>query len=109
MITGQSPGQRTYELLAAMSLADKLQMVEGGGEFNPQGPNPAAASYIAANPALCIPALVMNDAINGGGDEQQLTTAFPDSISLTSTWDPQLVQQYGAVLGRESFAKGVNV
>ncbi len=105
----QSPAQRTSELLGAMSLSDKIQMVTGEGEFNPTTANPAAAGNIAANPALCIPALVLNDATAGVGDQQQLTTAFPDSIALASAWDPQLAEQYGAVLGREALAKGVNV
>ena len=109
MDAAQPAAQRATALLGAMSLADKIQMVTGGGEFNPQGPNPPAASYIAANPALCIPALVMNDATAGVGDEQQLTTAFPDSIALAAAWDPSLAQRYGAVLGGEAFAKGVNV
>ncbi len=38
------------------------------------------------------------------GDLQQLTTAFPDSIALASSWDPALAQQYGAVLAGESAA-----
>jgi len=109
MVPGQSPAKRTSELLGAMSLADKIQMVTGTGEFNPTSANPEAASTIAANPSLCIPALVLNDAGNGVGDQQQLTTAFPDSIALASSWDPALAQQYGATLAREAFAKGVNV
>jgi beta-glucosidase len=109
MAPGQSPAKRTAELLDAMTLADKVQMVTGTGEFNPTSANPEAASTIAANPALCIPALVLNDAGNGVGDQQQLTTAFPDSIALASAWDPTLAEQYGAVLGDEAFAKGVNV
>ena len=109
MNAGQTPAQRTSELLGAMSPADKISMVTGEGEFNPAATNPAAAGNIAANPALCIPALVLNDATAGVGDQQPLTTAFPDSIALASAWDPQLAQQYGAVLGGEAFAKGVNV
>ncbi|HTX12450.1 MAG TPA: glycoside hydrolase family 3 C-terminal domain-containing protein [Solirubrobacteraceae bacterium] len=109
MNPGQSPASRTSELLGAMSLADKVQMVTGTGEFNPTSANPEAASTIAANPSLCIPALVLNDATNGVGDQQQLTTAFPDSIALASSWDPALAEQYGAALGAEAFAKGVNV
>ena len=109
MNPAQSPSKRTSELLGAMSLSDKIQMVTGTGEFNPTAANPEAASTIAANPALCIPALVLNDATNGVGDQQQLTTAFPDSIALAAAWDPTLAQQYGAVLGGEALAKGVNV
>ncbi len=31
----QTPAKRTSELLGAMSLSDKIQMVTGEGEFNP--------------------------------------------------------------------------
>ena len=109
MDANQSPAARADELLAAMSLGDKIGMVTGGDDYNGQDPNPSAAGYIAANPRLCIPALVMNDASNGIGDGQRLTTAFPDSIALASTWDPQLARQYGQVLADEAIAKGVNV
>lgn len=109
MNSQQTAAQRTSELLGAMSLSDKIQMVTGQGEFNPATANPEAAGNIAANPALCIPALVLNDATAGVGDQHQLTTAFPDSIALASAWDPELARQYGAALGREAFAKGVNV
>ncbi|MBV9946438.1 MAG: hypothetical protein JOZ69_06300, partial [Myxococcales bacterium] len=64
MNASQSPTQRATELLGAMSLQDKIQMVTGTGEFNPTSANPESASTIAANPALCIPALVLNDATN---------------------------------------------
>jgi beta-glucosidase len=94
MNTQQTPAQRATEALKAMSLADKIQMVTGEGEFNPTTANPPAAGDIAANPALCIPALVLNDATAGVGDQQQLTTAFP-GIALTSGWDPSLASVAG--------------
>jgi beta-glucosidase len=116
MNTSLSAATRASELLAAMTLGDKLQMVTGeydgatsSASTSSDNPNPGAASYITANPALCIPALVMNDSINGIGDEQTGTTAFPDSITLASAWDPTLSYQYGQVLADEALAKGVNV
>ena len=113
MNPGQDPAIRAHELLGAMSLGDKLQMVTGqyaGPNASSSSPNPiGAASYIEANPALCIPALSLTDNINGVGDQMVGTTAFPDSISLTATWDPILTRQYGQMLGLEAFKKGVNV
>jgi beta-glucosidase len=109
MNTSLSPATRAHELLAAMSLSDKLKMLTGNGEFDVAGPNSGAAGDVDANPVLCIPALVLNDSINGIGDQQVLTTAFPDSIDLTAAWDPALARRYGQALGAEAFAKGVNV
>jgi beta-glucosidase len=104
---------RAHELLAAMSIGDKIQMVTGqyaGPNASQTSPNPiGAASYIEANPALCIPALSLTDNIAGVGDQMYGTTSFPDSIALTATWDPRLTRDYGQVLGEEAFKKGVNV
>jgi beta-glucosidase len=95
-----------------LSLGEKLQMVTG----QYAGPNGSdtvlavgPASYIDANPALCIPGLSLADNIAGVGDEELGTTAFPDSIGLTAAWDPALARHYGQVLGQEAFTKGVNV
>jgi beta-glucosidase len=112
MNTRVSAAKRTSELLSAMTLADKVQLVTGeyaDGAHQSSDPNLGAASDIAGNPALCIPALVLNDSINGVGDQQALTTAFPDSISLAASWDPGLARHFGEVLAREALAKGVNV
>ncbi len=109
MNAAQPPSVRAGELLAAMSLANKISMVTGGVRFRGENPNIGSPAYTAAIPSLCVPALVMNDGSNGIGDEQKLTTAFPDTISLAATWEPQLAQQYGQALGGEAFAKGVNV
>ena len=113
MNTRLAPAARASELLTAMSLGDKIQMVTGqyaGPHASSSSPNPiGAASYIEANPALCIPALSLTDNIAGAGDQMAATTAFPDSIALTASWNPALAEHYGQVLGEEAFKKGVNV
>ncbi|HUE25473.1 MAG TPA: glycoside hydrolase family 3 N-terminal domain-containing protein, partial [Solirubrobacteraceae bacterium] len=104
------PQQRAAALLAAMSLQDKINLVTGDtGAPDPSYPNYGAAGVVFANPGLCIPPLVLNDAAAGIGDMQVNTTAFPDGVTQASTWDPALLRQYGDVLGQEAFAKGVNV
>jgi hypothetical protein len=60
-----------------MSLSDKIQMVTGQGEFNLTTANPEAAGNIAANPALCIPALVLNDATAGVGESATADHGVP--------------------------------
>jgi beta-glucosidase len=71
--------------------------------------NHGAAGIISANATLCIPALVLNDAGAGMGDQQQLVTAFPDGIAQTASWDRRLTARYGRALGTEAFSKGINV
>ena len=103
----QSPARRTSELLSHMSLDDKIQQVTGSS-YSDQT-NHGAAGIISANARLCIPALVLNDAGAGMGDQQQFVTAFPDEIAQTASWDRRLTARYGRTLGTEAFTKGINV
>jgi beta-glucosidase len=97
--------QRAHELLAAMSLDDKIAELYGRGDFNQYG----TASYIPAVPALCIPEVQLNDAGAGVGDQQVNTTAFPAGIAQAASWDPALQEEFGRALGSEAWHKGINV
>jgi len=93
-----------------MTLADKVNLVTGDTAVpEPDYPNYGSAGVVFGEPSLCIPPLVLNDAGAGIGDDQVLTTAFPDGVTQASTWDIPLLHRYGDVLGKEAFAKGVNV
>ena len=106
----QPPARRARTLLRAMALEDKIDLVTGDTAApDPAYPNYGAAGVVFANPRLCIPALVLNDAAAGIGDMQVLTTAFPDGVTQASSWDVPLLRRYGNALGQEAFAKGVNV
>jgi beta-glucosidase len=103
----QSPARRTAELMAKMTLADKIAQVSGSA-YSDQT-NHGAAGIISANSRLCIPALALNDAGAGMGDQQTQVTAFPDSVAQTASWDRSLAHRYGRALGTEAFTKGINV
>lgn len=103
----QSPARRTAELMARMTLDDKIQQVTGAAYTDQT--NHGAAGVVPANARLCIPALALNDAGAGMGDQQAQVTAFPDGIAQTATWDRRLTDRYGQALGREAFTKGINV
>lgn len=105
----KTPEIRTQELLAAMTLDDKIQMVTGIGVLNPKSPNKGASGVIPGNPKLCIPDLVLNDSSGGIGFQQKGTTAFPQGITQGSTWNADLIKTYGEVLADEAVVKGVNV
>jgi beta-glucosidase len=102
----KSPDQRAHELVAKMSIDDKLQMVS---QNVPIWAHYGAAGYIAGNPALCIPDLVLNDAGQGVGDQEVNTTAFPSSIAQASSWDRTLQRKLGKTIGHEAWQKGINV
>jgi beta-glucosidase len=102
----QTPDQRTNELVAAMTLDDKIAMVHG---TEPTMGYYGTAGHVAANPRLCIPDLLLNDAGAGVADLQVSTTAFPAGIAQAASWDTGLQQQFGAALGWEAWHKGIDV
>src|SRR4051794_37693157 len=102
----KSPDARAQALLSKMSLDDKLQMVS---QNQPIWAHYGAAGYIAGNPALCIPDLVLNDAGQGVGDQEVSTTAFPSAIAQASSWDEDLQRKLGKAIGNEAWHKGINV
>ena len=105
--SSQTPDARAGELVKAMTLDQKIQMVHQ--EYGDIVGSYGAAGYVPGIPSLCVPALVLNDAGSGLGDGQVAITAYPAAISQASSWDPQMQYRVGASLGEESFAKGVNV
>jgi beta-glucosidase len=106
MNSSLSPDVRAEMLLHAMSLADKIAMVH---QQYPLDYRYGAAGWIPANPTLCIPDLVLNDAGQGVGDGQTATTAFPAPIAQAASWDPSLQYDFGAAVGREAWEKGIDV
>ncbi len=90
-------------VLAAMTLADKITMVEGQGTSEPY------VFYTAAQPSLCIPAMGLEDGPNGVGDGLTGVTQLPAGVALAATFDPAMASQYGKVIGSEERGKGAAV
>ena len=81
-------GQRVETLLAAMTPADKMELLrEGWG--------------IPGIPRLGIPALKKVEAIHGFSYGSG-ATIFPQSIGLGATWDKELVEKVAMVIGDET-------
>jgi beta-glucosidase len=107
----QAPATRAQELLAAMTQADKVALTQAPAPYQQIGwAHYGVAGYIPSpDTSLCIPDLVLNDAGQGVGDFMSGTTAFPSPIAQSASWDPAAQQSFGAALGGQAFAKGVNV
>jgi len=90
-LTGPALDRKVSELMRRMTLEEKvLQLLA-----NP--PNGV--------PRLGIPTLRWAEVLHGViGDG---ATAFPQAIALGSTWDPELIEQTGAVVSQEARALGV--
>jgi beta-glucosidase len=97
---------RVAAVLRAMTLDDKLAMVDGIGFTT------GTAGYvgsIAANPRLCIPALNLEDGPQGVADGVPGVTQLPAPVALTASFDQGLARAYGTVVGSEEHGKGADV
>ena len=97
-----NPDQRASALLAQMSTAQKLQMVDGTGYAF----NAGYAGHIQGIPSLGIPDLYLADGAMGVGNGSTGVTLFPDATNSAATWDLGTVQALGAADGTEQAAKG---
>jgi beta-glucosidase len=107
MHSHKSPEQRADMLIHAMSMSQKLHMTTFSNP--PWFTHFGTAGHVDAIPSLCIPEINMSDAGSGVAGLQQGTTVFPSGIAQAAMWDPELSTQFGQALGREAFAKGINV
>lgn len=98
----QSPEQRTAELLAAMTLPEKLTMMHGGAPCGWVG-------CVDAIPRLGVPALHLQDGPAGVADGVSGVTQLPAPVAAAATWDTALMSRYGQTIGAEQWGKGTNV
>jgi beta-glucosidase len=94
--------QRVSEVLARMTVAQKVALVTGA----------SGSSYVGFIPAigsLCIPAINLEDGPAGVGDGMTGVTQLPAPVDVAATWDTSAEQLYGQVIGSEQAAKGTTV
>jgi beta-glucosidase len=97
--------QRVGLLLPKMTLADKVDLMEGHNYYAPNG----AIGYTDPIPSLCVPIVTEEDGPAGVADGVEGATQLPAPVNDASTWDPSEVKQYGEVMGNEEWAKGNDV
>lgn len=117
------------EVIKAMTLEEKVDLLVGGGMYLPGMPLPGspskpseaqkrvlgAAGTTAAISRLGIPALVVCDgpsgvhAFNGGKSRLYYATAWPVGTLLASSWDTALVHKVGIAYGKEAKEYGIDV
>lgn len=117
------------EVVKAMTLEEKVNLVVGGGMYVPGMPMPGsgappteaqkrvtgAAGTTYAIPRLGIPGIVVCDgpagvhAFNGGKSRLYYATAWPIGSLLASSWDTALVRKVGAVYGNEAKEYGIDI
>src|SRR5262249_44556189 len=97
---------RVRQVLAQMTLDDKIAMVDGVGFSTGTA---GYVGHIAANPRLCIPGLNLEDGPQGVADNVPGVTQLPAPVALAAAWDPALARAYGSVVGSEERGKGADV
>ncbi len=107
------------EVLAAMTLEEKAQLLVGGASnFAAAGAVvggsaeavPGAAGTTVAIPRLGIPATILTDGPAGvrinptrpGDDKTYYATAFPIGTAVASTWNTALAEEIGRAIGDET-------
>ncbi len=115
------------EVLAAMTLEEKAQLLVGGGNDAFVGSGAmlghqkklvaGAAGTTVAIPRLGIPATVVADGPAGvhidprrdNDPNTYFATGFPVGTCLASTWNTELVEQVGKAIGNETLEYGCDV
>jgi beta-glucosidase len=92
-----SPEERAEDLLARMSLDEKLDYIGGDRGIN-----------IRAVPRLGIPEIKMSDGPSGCRSWGP-STGYPAGIALAATFDRAQAETTGAAVGRDCRARGVHV
>jgi beta-glucosidase len=99
--TKGTPDERADQLIAEMTLAEKVSLLGGAG-FTTH-----------AIDRLGIPILTMSDGPQGvrnapGPNATRYGCAFPAGVALAATWDADLAAAYGKAMGLEDRARGTH-
>jgi beta-glucosidase len=121
----QTPDERARGTEAQMTDDERFSLLVSILGYVPGGAMPAdpripkdlknpSAGYTPGVPRLGIPALQSTDASMGVTNpgyrpDDKGATAFPASIVAGSSFNPKLVREQGAALGREARSRGFNI
>ena len=109
------PERRAALLIQAMTLDEKLTLVHGAAPCGDVWTDPCAnplkeyVGYFPPNLRLGIPAITMSDgraAVENGARD---VTLFPVAVQVASSWDIDVMNQFGRALGQEQRIKGTSV
>jgi beta-glucosidase len=79
-----------------MTIEEKITLLGGTNTF-----------YTQAIPRLGIPSMKMSDGPLGVHNYGP-TTAYPAGIAIAASWDVELAERFGAAMGKDARARGVN-
>lgn len=102
------------DILKSMNVEEKIRLIVGGGVSRKV---PGAAGETRPIERLNIPSIVLSDGptavrifpLRFGDKNTYYTTAFPNAIVLSSSWNIELVERVGRAIGEEAREYGVDV
>jgi beta-glucosidase len=103
MNAAQTPQARAAELVAAMTLAEKVSMLHG---INTSANSFSTVGYLPKIPRLNVPAVTMTDGPAGVRDGSDKSTELPSPSAEAASFDTNVAQMYGTVLGGDAKALG---
>ena len=113
------PDTRAEQTLRKLRPAERTTLLHGlsAAWLPPPAPpgHVPGAGYVYGIPRLGVPPLIESDAslgvawVGGRRGDKEAATALPSGPSMASSWNPQLLQEGGAMIGTEAHAKGFNV
>lgn len=106
MQDGATSEERALALIEEMTLEEKIVMLHGAPTDKV-----GYVGYVPGNERLGIPALRLNDGPQGYRDNDYpgTSTAWPSALTVSATWDADLLQRWGEAMGAEFYGKGANV
>jgi beta-glucosidase len=93
--------KRMADLQSRMTQEEKLSLVRGyGGQY---------VGDVNANLRLGIPYIYLEDGPQGVADGVTQVTCWPSALTVISSWDRSLMNQFGSAMAEEQATKGTNV
>lgn len=119
----RSLDERANDLLAQMTLEEKIHLLKGSGlasglgRLEPGEGIPGAVGTIVPTPRLGIPTVYLSDGpaglriqpIRENEERTYYATAFPIGTLLAATWNTDLVGEVGSAMGNEALEYGLDV
>jgi beta-glucosidase len=101
---------RIDDLVARLTLEEKIALVHANGKFRAGGVERLGIPYLwTADGPQGVREEVGLDSWQPAGRTDDFATAMPVGIALASTWNPDLAQAYGKVIGEEARERGKHV
>lgn len=117
-----TPDERAQLVLAQMTREEKISLLSGyfgspraDKKYRPPaGAREGSAGYVPGIPRLGIPPQWQTDAGLGVATQRDAKrkrerTALPSGLAIAATWNPDLANRAGAMIGAEARASGFNV